>query len=250
MKKLIGLIIIFLAQIAHADCADFGLEIFPKSKTLSSNPYFIITGFDRGQNVVKDLNLKFKIYLTDGEDTISIKILDTYRGRNLLQSVFKPSEKLKLKRFYRIVIEDVFLGSQPDVEGFGCKDFISHTFEIISSLPKSAITNKINIEGRSFVQYGCGPSSHVVFSVESDLFEYMVKTKLTNVENGSVQIFYLSPFENKLYVGNGMCSGEFGVIPNKEYLIEFELFDLDGNLFPTVPLKFVSDSLAQLPNHP
>src|SRR5690606_18752023 len=91
-------------------------------------------------------------------------------------------------------------------------------------------TSKPQFWYRNYVRYGCGPESYWRFCMTfKDESEVLVQTIVRHLESGKISEFYLHPDSNSVFVGYGMCGGEFDMTPGDHYSVSFHLIDGSGN---------------------
>ncbi len=84
---------------------------------------------------------------------------------------------------------------------------------------------------KTLVQYGCGPSIHVVFSNPAkDTSDIIVKTIVTDLKTGNATTYYIVPDGDKIRVGHDMCSGAFAFDSGNDYEVDFSFMDCSGNI--------------------
>lgn len=249
--KVVFLFLLVFPAFCFADCNDFGISIFPKSKFITSDTKFIITGYLRGQAVILQLNKKHDVYLTDGIDTISMVISETNVGaKGVTQAVLIAKTKLRTSHFYKLIIADVYKGFLPNPDGEGCQDFHSSIYEAVDANPTNKFRNsKVRIRGQLDEEFGCGPASNIIFTHQiPDALPFIVKATVVDKRENTTKIFYEENFEGKIYLGYGMCSGAFVFAQDAAYAVTFEFWDHNGHLIyasPT-PLEFVPKDLVAL----
>lgn len=92
------------------------------------------------------------------------------------------------------------------------------------------LLSKPTVEKKESTMYGCGPSSHVIFSnPATDDSELLVKTTMKNAKTKEETTYYITPYRDTISVGHGMCSGGFSFKRDNDYEVEFAFIDSSGN---------------------
>lgn len=236
---LLGLFLTFLVRKSFAMCSFSGIRVFPKTKTIFTNPIFIIEGYESSQSVISHLNHGNAIYLTSGNDTIRLTVIKTLKSQfRLTQAILKPLSNLIIGKHYKLNIDNLDEYEKADFES----DSVSWTVSDIADNQKP-IWGKVpsyNSKGMKF--YGCGPAVFVNFcACISDNSSVVVYAKVKNLKTNSSSDYYLTPDSCSFQLGHGMCSGEFKFEEGQEYEAIFSLMDASGNISTeTMPLKFYS----------
>ncbi|MBB4807858.1 hypothetical protein HNP38_003174 [Chryseobacterium defluvii] len=235
MKPLLTLIITFFCTATvYADCAGTGLWIFPSRETIKQNSVFILDGYAESQNVILGLNKKHNIYLKSGSKKIKLLVTEICVGEfYLTQAVLKPETKLEAGLEYTMYIDNL-----PEYEDFNKYNAATHKYEPVTykvtaenDTEKPQIPEKPKELKKTLVHYGCGPSTHVVFSNPAkDKSDIIVKTTVKNLKTGKETTYYIEPDGKEIRVGHGMCSGAFKFDDNNNYEVEFSFMDASGNL--------------------
>lgn len=224
----------------HADCSGYGIRVFPRNEIISTNPIFIVEGYEISQSVINQLNKRNSIYLTSGNERIPLKVIKTIKGQfNLTQALLKPSVELISGRHYKLNIDSLNEYEQVDF----LRDSIGWTIssEADNQRPIWKVTPSYKSKGMIF--YGCGPAVLVNFcACISDNSEVVVYTKIKNLKTNSIADYYIKPDSSCLEIGHGMCAGAFDFEEGQEYEVTFLLMDASGNTSETVtqPIKFSS----------
>lgn len=224
---------------SFAECSSSGIHVFPRTKTIFSNPIFIIEGYSSSQSIIRHLNNGNTIYLTSGDDTISLKVLKTMVGQfDLTQAILKPSSSLTPGKSYKLNIDNLDEYEKADLE----RDSISWTVSNIADNQKPIWNNPPSYNSKGMIFYGCGPAVFVNFCASiSDNSSVVIYAKVKNLTTNSSSDYYLTPDSCSFQLGHGMCSGEFDFEEGQEYEATFSLMDASGNISPeTQPIKFIS----------
>ncbi len=261
MKKLLTLLILCLGTVnVYADCAGEGLSFFPSGEIINKNSIFVIDGYAESQSIILELNKKHKIYLKSGNKEIKLIVTEICIGQfNLTQALLKPESELELGLEYTMVIDNL-----PEYDSLIRYNRLKQKFEPVSykvvdaldTINPKLLEEPKEIE-KTLIHFGCGPSKYVVFSNPAeDMSEIIIKTTVKNLKTGKKTKYYVEPFDGKIRVGHGMCSGAFlfsdekiivgqGVLPedmlnNDNYEVEFSFMDSSGNLtsMEIPPIKF------------
>jgi hypothetical protein len=234
MKYLLTLIIgLFSAVSVYADCAGSGLWVFPNRPTINQNSIFIINGYAESQNVILALNKKHNIYLKSGQKKVRLLIVEICVGQYYLtQAVLKPETELETGLEYTMCIDNL-----SEYESLNRYNKTSNKYESVmykvfaeKDNEKPQLSSKPKELSKTLVEYGCGPSIHVVFSNPAkDKSDIVIKTTVKNLKTGKETTYYIEPDGNKIKVGHDMCSGAFDFDQSNNYEVEFSFMDASGN---------------------
>lgn len=234
MKQLLTVIIgLFWTAWVYADCAGRGLSIFPGGQTIKQNSIFVLHGYAESQHVILGLNKKHNIYLKSGNKKIKLLVTEIHVGQfYLTQAVLRPETALESGLEYTMHIDNL-----PKYESLGSYNRTTRKYEPIKYKVIAAIDNekpqlltKPSEIKKTFVQYGCGPSIHVIFSNPAkDNSDLIVKTTVKNLKTGKETTYYIEPDGDKIKVGHGMCSGAFDFDDSDHYEVAFSFMDSCGN---------------------
>jgi hypothetical protein len=235
MRQLITIIIgLFCTTSSYADCAGTGLSVFPSGLTIKQNSIFVLDGYAESQNVILGLNKKHNIYLKSGNKRIKLLVIEICVGEfYLTQAVLKPETELEAGLEYTMYIDNL-----PQYESFNKYNRTTHkyepvTYKVVSEkdLEKPQLLTKPKELKKTLVQYGCGPSIHVIFSNPAkDNSDLIIKTTVKNLKTGKETTYYIEPNGDKIKVGHSMCSGAFDYDASINYEVEFSFMDASGNL--------------------
>lgn len=92
----------------------------------------------------------------------------------------------------------------------------------------------LQFEKTEVQHFGCGPAANAVFTIKNNSeSEKWFKTEVVNIKSNKTFSFYLTPRDNKLYVGNNMCSGAFLYHKRGSYKVRFTPMNTDGKSLDT-----------------
>lgn len=244
---------VLFQKAAFSDCMPMGFRAWPQENTIVRNPLIIFSFYERvyfrdiGRSNPTDIGKNTSFFLNSTSEKIPLKLIQQNCGQSgERQLIFKPLKLLDANTNYEL--------------SFHCSDSLlkEEFLEDIGFKPKTWTTNetidkqvpvwksKPQFWYKNYVQYGCGPESYwrfcMTFKDESAVF---VQTIVRHLETGRVSEFYLQPDSNSVFVGYGMCGGEFDMIPGEHYSVSFNLIDGSGNsenrfsepLFVRAPLE-------------
>lgn len=234
--KTILTIIISALSIAnlYAMCASNGLYAFPSGKTIRQNSIIIIDGYATSQDVVKELNKKFPVYLVSGKHKINLTVKEILIGQfRLTQAVLIPETSLTAGLDYTLVIDRLPKDESFDRWNSELKKSEPIVYTVVQGLDNTRpIFNATPKEiKKSHFYYGCGPSIHVVFDCNViDSSEYLVKATVKSLKSGIETSYYVKPDKGIVNIGHDMCAGAFNFDEGDNYEIEFSIMDASGNL--------------------
>ncbi|QKJ63228.1 hypothetical protein [Flavobacterium sp. M31R6] len=234
MKEKIYLILSLLFVInSSAKCADNGFSVFPSNKKIKQNSIFVISGYYSSQDIIELLNKEYLVYLKSGNEKVNLIVTEFHKGQyNVSQSILKPERNLKIGLEYTLVIDS--LPGNENLEKFNSETYKYEPFKFI-------VTNDIDNEKPTFTSkpiiiknesnfLGCGISSFVVFNCPIlDKSEYLVKATIRNIKSNKTSTYYINPYDGKISIGHGMCSGAFNLEDENSYEVEFEIMDASAN---------------------
>ena len=239
-NTLLILIFLFTCLQSHAECAMSGIIYFPEQRSISQNSMFIIEGYAYSQNVIHSFKADRKAYFVsqDGE-TIDLILQETLIGQmDLTQAIFKPAEQLKHNQRYFLKFSHL-----TDKENY--EELTRYNPESKEHEPVSwhVTTNQIDnvnkklslkFEQTDVEYYGCGPSAYAIFQPENtSTSEIWYKTEVYDEKSKTSTIYIIKPWEGKLRVGHGMCSGGFTFTKDGNYKVRFTPMNIDGKEFKT-----------------
>lgn len=226
MKQILIFLISFLYTVStYAECSNDGLWIFPNGKTIKQNTIFIVDGYADSQEIVLGLNQKYNVYLKSGEKKIKLLVTEICFGQfYMTQAILKPETELEPDLEYVVYIDHDILRKDNN-------ELASYKVVAEKDTQKPKLSSKPKELQKTLVQYGCGPSIHVVFSNPAeDESEIIVRTTVKNLKTGKETTYYIQPDGDKIKIGHGMCSGAFSFDENEHYEVEFSFVDTSGNL--------------------
>lgn len=237
IQILLGLFLTSIADKCFAECSSSGISVYPRTKTIFSNPIFIIEGYSSSQSVIRHLNNGNAIYLTSGGDTIPLTVLKILVGKlDLTQAILKPSSNLKAGKHYKLNIDSLDEYEKADFE----RDNFSWAVADIADNQKPIWNNPPSYNSKGMIFYGCGPAVFINFCASiSDDSPVVVYAKVKNLKTNSTSDYYVTPDSCSFKLGHGMCSGEFEFYSGQEYEATFSLMDASGNISTETPqIKF------------
>lgn len=229
MKQLL-LVLIAVAYSAplYADCSDSGISIFPRQSTIKQNPIFILEGYLESQPIITGLNKQYPIYLQNDHEKVRLQVTETLIGQvALTQAVLKPEKELEAGTEYTLIIEN--LPEHECIALFGLAPII-YKVTLGRDLEKPLLNGKVRVLKKTLVHYGCGPSTHVLFSnPATDSSALLVKVKLKSIKSGKETAYYIQVADTYFGIGRGMCSGAFSFNSGNTYEATFVFMDASGN---------------------
>lgn len=234
MKTLTTFLGILINIVVFSKCSNIGISVFPNKTEINKNSIFLIEGFASSQKIINSLNKEYRIYLQNGNQKITLNIVKINVGDfQLTQAILKPEYPLEIGKEYIFKIDN--LPKYEVVNKFNNYNFQSKPiiYKVISNVDiEKPLIEKMPYEiNKSYIEYGCGPESNVIFSfIASDSSEIIIKTTVKNLATKKITTFYLIPDNNKLRVGYDMCSGAFKYDSNMVYEVDFDFVDSSGNV--------------------
>lgn len=234
MKKLLTFLGILATIFAFSKCSNIGISVFPNNTEINKNSIFLIEGFASSQKIINSLNKEYRIYLQSGNQKITLNIVEINVGEfQLTQAILKPEYPLEIGKEYILKIDN--LPKYEVVNKFNTYNFQSKPiiYKVTSNIDiEKPVIEKMPYEiNKSYIEYGCGPESNVIFSFTvNDSSEMLIKTTVKNLRTNKQSTFYLIPEDNKVRVGYDMCSGAFKYDVNMVYEVDFDFLDSSGNI--------------------
>ncbi|MNJ83207.1 hypothetical protein D3C87_06220 [compost metagenome] len=228
---------VLLQNTAFSDCIPMKFWVWPERDTLSRNPLIVfnfyersLSGFTRtpeSSQIRKDVSF----FLRSTSGNIPLKLIQQNVGQsNEKQLIFKPLRLLKPNTEYELSFSCADSASREEfLEDIGFKTKTWITNEVIDKKAPVWIS-KPQFWYKNYRHYGCGPESYWCFCMTiKDESAVLVQTIVRHLESGKVSEYYLHPDSNSVFVGYGMCRGEFDMIPGDRYSVSFNLVDESGN---------------------
>lgn len=243
MKKIVQIFIILLfSQRALADCAGDGIYYWPQNQTLFQNSIIMIEGYGLSQDIIKDFNKKYPVYLGTKGHKVKLEVVETLVGGfHLTQAILKPTENLLAGNDYYIIIENL-PHKESEMQRWNPQ---SKAYELVKwsviegtdTTPPKFIKNPVEIS-KNVEYFGCGPDRHVTFGFEvEEKSEFLIKAIVTDIESKATRTYYLNTKDAKVLIGHGMCSGAFDLKEDHGYEIQFGLMDASYNTSSTLTDK-------------
>lgn len=221
---------------AFGMCMWSGINVWPKQQSISPNSIFIIEGYAGSQELIKNINIKNRIYLKAGKQIVGLKVVRVNIGQyHLAQAILKPLKRLTFGETYELHID-----SLTDID----KDAYKITkWKVASQIDQKRPTwsHEPKFKKNTYVSYGCGPEKLVNFCGEfQDTSPTLVYTRVLNKRNNSIADYYIMAEKNSIALGHGMCAGEFSFDERTAYEVQFGLMDASGNTTKelTDPISF------------
>jgi hypothetical protein len=235
MNQILFLVIGLLCSLKiYADCSVSALSVFPKEQTIKQNSIFMIEGYANSQQIILELNKKYTIYLKSGQKKIKLLVTETYVGQFLItQAILKPEKALDAGIEYTMYIDNLPKDETLNKYNTTTQKYEPVTYKVLAEkdTEKPLLTSKPKECKKSLIQYGCGPSIHVIFTNPAkDNSDLLVKTTVRNVKTNKTTTYYIEANGNQIEVGHNMCSGAFDFDEGNTYEVEFSFMDASGNL--------------------
>jgi hypothetical protein len=210
------------------------MQFFPKNKTISQNPMFIIEGYNNSQQTVESFKNRNVFLISQYGEKINLKLAQIIKGQmSLTQAVFKVENSLKPQTKYFIRYSDETEFEISERKKYNSTNNKSEEVFWKTSEKENSdlITPNLNLkfEKTDVVHFGCGPSANAIFDVNnSSESEIWFKTEVIEISTNTKTTFYLTSYDNKINVGHGMCSGAFTFKKNGKYKVKFTAMNIDG----------------------
>ncbi len=178
--------------------------------------------------------------------------METYTGYGTIEVVLKPETLLNAGDTYTLKIDSLpeyyRLKERYNEES---KQWVPWSFEI-TELLDTTIPTLIAApaeRGKKFMRFGCGPVSHVYFSLKGkDNSALFVLATLKSLGGVNKQKHIVKIYGDSVKIGHSMCSGDFSLGMGKCYEITFQLMDQSGNLSAaSKPIEFVAPGVNDNP---
>jgi hypothetical protein len=232
-----------------ADCSSNYLSVYPTSDTIPKNSLFLLEGYGMSQKIVNGLNKEYPVYLESGKDKIKLLVKEILVGEfQLTQALMRPEIPLQKDVVYVLKIDNL-----PSYEHIEKYDYETRKYKPVTFVAAdftdtiSPVFQKNPVEvSKSFIAFGCGPSRTVNFDCAAlDTSGLLVRTTVKNIASGKSTTYILNTNGSKIYVGHGMCSGEFYFRGEDNFEVTFVFMDQCGNFSaPSPPIQFTEPTPA------
>ena len=196
---------------------------------------FIIEGYMDSQKTIESFRNR-KIYLeSENGELILLTLKEIFKGQMYqTQAIFKPTSLLMPNTKYFLKYSDETKNESSEMKRWNQEtkqsEKVSWQTSEINFLDLLNPDLNINFEKNEVIHYGCGPSSNAIFNVTNkNDNEIWYKTEVIEIATNTKTTFYITEWENKLYVGHGMCSGAFTFKNKGKYKVRFTAMNSDGN---------------------
>lgn len=242
----IALVFFLLAVYCKADCAGGGFGFWPQGDTLLPNSFLTIEGYAGDQEIIRQLNKKYKVFLRSGNKRVNLRVQETNEGQlYITQALLVPETSLQAGLEYTLCIEGE---EKVSVNRYDIKKHayvpVKWTVAAHKKVQHALWVKKPVEKEKSVEEFGCGPAKYVKFSCAVSHAEYaLVRAHVTHVKTKRTAD-YLVPIDsdNTITIGHNMCVGAFTFIPG-EYEVYFELVDFSDNdeaAYVTSSIKFTA----------
>lgn len=225
---------LFIGFKSLADCGGSGLSAYPHQKEIPKTSLFVLDGYAGSQQVIKNLNTEFPVYLQTGNERISLKVIEVHIGQfNISQALLKPEKPLVPGKKYQLIIENVSDGivTRNKTADITRKIMTEYLVKDESDTEAPQWIKAPTEKDKSLEHFGCGPSIHVNFQMDvKEQSDFLVKTTVKNKTTGTETVYYIGTEKDGLSVGHGMCSGAFTFDSSIDYEAKFMLMDTSGNV--------------------
>ena len=245
-----------ISTIATAKCFNNGINFLSRNRVLNRNGQLILLFYGTSENLIKDLNKKYPIYLhsTTSNDTLSV--IEVLKGGfRTTEVILKPNKLLKENENYEFKID-----SLPEYErmsfnyinksGKDTSVIFTTTNNIDKELP---VLKETPVETKkSMIMWGCGPAISVSFKMSGeDKSEFFVRASVKNEKTGEITDYILTIDDGQVSIGHGMCSGAFDLYEGGNYEVSFCLIDQSGNKTSfTKPIHFTAPTDTDTEENP
>jgi hypothetical protein len=175
-------------------------------------------------------------FLGSGDSDVDLKIVGEFRAQSgSAQVVFKPVRELVLGRVYELKLRKPIEGrAKPDLTVWkpGSRRPIAWKVVAPDRKPPHCIQEP-KAAGVEHHAYGCGDSIHHVFKLNASVDTAWVLVEVEPVASaGSVARLLLTPRQDEIRVGHGMCDRTFRFSRDIKYRLQFTAVDRAGNSTP------------------
>lgn len=231
----LSLLAVLLPRLALADCSDWGVSVWPPlGRPLPANGQLVIEGYGEFQEQVSRIAERSPRLVAD-EDEVPLDLIAVYRGeKRLTQAVLQPERPLKPGMRYTLrlkkPVDTKVPVLRPEIESKGESLAMAWTVAPADLTPPRW-HEAPRTTGQKVVHFGCGPAIHVNVSaaVEDESSQVQVLAEVTRAEGGVPVRFRLTPSEQQVHIGHGMCSGGFELQEDVRYSVRLVAVDMAGN---------------------
>ncbi|HYI01239.1 hypothetical protein [Hyalangium sp.] len=247
MLRFLCLLAILLPRIVLAMCGSQSLTVWPAlDHALPANGQVVLQGYGHFEAPVATIAERSPRLVAD-KDEVPLRVVAVYRGEmNLTQAVLQPERPLQPGQRYTLHL------TQP--EGASSPPLPTETQSKSGNAPIAWTVTDADVKpprwraaprkkGASAERMGCGPSIHVHVSasVDEEGPQVHVLAEVRRADGGEPVRFRLTPGEEQVHIGHGMCSGAFQLKEGMRYTVRLVAVDMAGNesAAPGAPVRIV-----------
>jgi hypothetical protein len=235
MIRSLSLLAVLLPRLVLADCFDWSVSVWPPlDRPLPANGQLVIEGYGELQEQVSRIAERSPRLVAD-EDEVPLDLIAVYRGeKRLTQTVLQPERPLKPGMRYTLRLKKPVNTKvpvlRPEISSKGESLAMAWTVAPADLTPPRW-HEAPRTTGQKVVYFGCGPAIHVNVSaaVEDESSQVQVLAEVTRAEGGVPVRFRLTPSEQQVQIGHGMCSGGFKLQEDVRYSVRLVAVDMAGN---------------------
>lgn len=238
MFRLLGLLALLLPRIVLARCGPESLSVWPPpGQPLPANGQIVLEGYGRLQEPVIQI-AQSAPRLVAGKDDVPLRVIAVYRGeKSLTQAILQPERPLQPGQRYTLRLTK---RKSADAPALPAKVWLKDKYTPMAWTVTSADTTppRWREEPRKVGEHsavlGCGPEAFVNVSarVDDEGSQVQVLAEVRKAAGGEPVRFRLTPTNEQVAVGHGMCSGAFLLENGIRYTVRLIAVDMAGNESP------------------
>ncbi|WP_224367564.1 hypothetical protein [Hyalangium versicolor] len=235
LRFLCVLAVFLLPRIVLAKCAMQSLTVWPPpGQSLPANGQVVLEGFGAFVEPVTRIDERSP-RLVAGKDEVPLRVVAVHRGEfNLSQAILQPERPLRPGERYTLHLtqpkdsQEPVLPTTQRLNGTS----VPMAWTVTAADVKPPRWREVpRIMEESAEMLGCGPAVHVSVSasVDEDGSKVQVLAEVRRAEGGEPVRFRLTPNDEQVAVGHGMCSGAFQLEEGMRYTVRLVAVDMAGN---------------------
>jgi hypothetical protein len=233
MRRVLPALLLCSTALATPPCEQDGIIVFPApGAIIPTNVEFILEGTGAEQARVSELVGSDKLNLTQGSDTVALKVERGWISSMRRVAVkLKPSKPLKPNLEYRLSAGKAMPGAHllNDVFGDGS---IRWTSGAGADKTPPKFLNKPGVSGGSYERGKDGGLSRWL-TLRTDVEEngpaWVLVTMQRSRGSTSKQVYPVPVDKESVKLGHDACSGAFGYDDGRAYKVNVVLYDSAGN---------------------
>lgn len=239
---------LFCNQLLLAKCGNKDIRCLNKSNKLHQKGLIFLYYFSSSEAYLPDSNnVKFRVFLVEAEDTVSLRIVNVYRGDyRESEVVFQPINPLKTNKVYELQIADLPM-DQKSKYMKGAETKFTFTLDEAPDHTAPKFLSEPYVNQTFYAPNICSKPNEVEFKIDGkDDSDFYVKATVHNIKTGKYTSFILDAVSGFVQVGGSVCGAAFVFGEDKDFEVVFQLMDEYGNKSePTRPIPFINPAISE-----